>query len=637
MKPPEQLYKSQRRSRLVAIPPRRHTSHGERRKRLLPAVLILAVLGPLFAPWRTVGGNKYGTYNSDLIPVKNGHARWILQSDAPPHDPVPAEGMLITADSKRRVFALDQESGRTRWVTDLQAWSKRFGIGKRRANKIKHIIINDDRVLVSDVSILYSLDLWSGRPVWARRHSKGGIYASPFAAAETIFYGTRRAFYARQRKNGHIHWTRTDLRSYSAHPAGADGRLFALSRNLLRRTYTLHRLDPGTGQTVWRAALPRPFRILAAILCRDSVILPVKRTLLCLRQRDGHVMWRRDYPFLLTGSAAYTNGRLLISADNSDTAVLNPQNGRLLYRIQGPQRGAPRRVCIGDRVYVSDNLVRKVGGRSLPFARVRAFRLGEEKAVTQWSFTAPFPGAARQPVAAGGTLFLPAGKFLYALGTYYQTGTGRDYRLIRFRPPGRSNEGPTRKLTIHHPAGRKGVTVFLRSRREKPNRFEKRVVLREPKTVVTVPKGEPLDVIIGGTHRFPRRRHIPPDRSTLTVKKPQDNDAPISVRAIRFATDSAELKRRSLPVLRRIASYLRRRSDLNVTIAGHTDNRGSDAYNLRLSRRRARAVKTWLVKNGVGASRMRTAGYGETKPTADNKTEKGRALNRRTDFTLEKK
>ena len=129
-----------------------------------------------------------------------------------------------------------------------------------------------------------------------------------------------------------------------------------------------------------------------------------------------------------------------------------------------------------------------------------------------------------------------------------------------------------------------------------------------------------------------RHRYI----NGLRYKKNQDNDALISVRAIRFATDSAKLRRRSLPVLRRIASYLRRRSDLTVTIAGHTDNRGSDAYNLRLIRRRARAVKNWLVKNGVGASRMRTAGYGETKPTADNKTEKGRALNRRTDFTLEK-
>jgi len=70
--------------------------------------------------------------------------------------------------------------------------------------------------------------------------------------------------------------------------------------------------------------------------------------------------------------------------------------------------------------------------------------------------------------------------------------------------------------------------------------------------------------------------------------------------------------------------------DLEMLIAvGHTDAIGTDAYNLGLSKRRAEAVKTYLVSKGVDAKRIRTEGRGKTQPVADNSTEEGRALNRR--------
>ena len=73
---------------------------------------------------------------------------------------------------------------------------------------------------------------------------------------------------------------------------------------------------------------------------------------------------------------------------------------------------------------------------------------------------------------------------------------------------------------------------------------------------------------------------------------------------------------------------------INISIEGHTDNSGTVAGNQKLSERRAAAVKAYLVSKGINADRMTTAGYGQTRPVADNKTAAGRAANRRVEFKI---
>ena len=76
-----------------------------------------------------------------------------------------------------------------------------------------------------------------------------------------------------------------------------------------------------------------------------------------------------------------------------------------------------------------------------------------------------------------------------------------------------------------------------------------------------------------------------------------------------------------------------------MEVVGHTDEIASEAYNLGLSKRRAAAVKDWLVKNGVDAKRINAKGMGKTQPVASNKTEEGRAQNRRVEvrYTVHEK
>jgi len=102
---------------------------------------------------------------------------------------------------------------------------------------------------------------------------------------------------------------------------------------------------------------------------------------------------------------------------------------------------------------------------------------------------------------------------------------------------------------------------------------------------------------------------------------------------IHFATDSADILPGSEPVLREIAEVLRAQPDLELIIEGHTDGVGTAEHNLDLSRRRADAVKRWLVDRlGIGEVRLTTVGYGLTKPVADNASEDGRARNRRVEL-----
>lgn len=78
------------------------------------------------------------------------------------------------------------------------------------------------------------------------------------------------------------------------------------------------------------------------------------------------------------------------------------------------------------------------------------------------------------------------------------------------------------------------------------------------------------------------------------------------------------------------------RPTMKLRIEGHTDDQGSDAYNMKLSQQRAQAVVDWLVGKGVEVSRLEAKGYGESRPVADNGRPDGRALNRRVEITVVK-
>lgn len=108
----------------------------------------------------------------------------------------------------------------------------------------------------------------------------------------------------------------------------------------------------------------------------------------------------------------------------------------------------------------------------------------------------------------------------------------------------------------------------------------------------------------------------------------------IVLRNIFFDFDKATLRPESTSELERLTKLLQDVPSMKIEIGGHTDSKGSDEYNMKLSGSRAQSVVDYLVSKGIDKSRLTSKGYGETKPMADNNTEEGRQLNRRTEFEI---
>jgi OOP family OmpA-OmpF porin len=101
------------------------------------------------------------------------------------------------------------------------------------------------------------------------------------------------------------------------------------------------------------------------------------------------------------------------------------------------------------------------------------------------------------------------------------------------------------------------------------------------------------------------------------------------VRQVRFAHNSAELTVEGKAQLDEMAATLSRLKFVAGTVVGHTDSTGSDAYNQKLSQRRAQTVADYVQAKGIGVGRLEVSGAGESEPIADNETADGRAQNRR--------
>ena len=111
-------------------------------------------------------------------------------------------------------------------------------------------------------------------------------------------------------------------------------------------------------------------------------------------------------------------------------------------------------------------------------------------------------------------------------------------------------------------------------------------------------------------------------------------DEVVELKDVFFAFDSDVLDASSDVMLDEVAAFLLRHRDVIVEVGGHTDNVGSEEYNIDLSLRRAESVKRALMQRGIDEIRIKTAGYGSSKPLKDNDTEENRAANRRIEMKV---
>ncbi|MCQ2190902.1 MAG: OmpA family protein [Paludibacteraceae bacterium] len=108
-----------------------------------------------------------------------------------------------------------------------------------------------------------------------------------------------------------------------------------------------------------------------------------------------------------------------------------------------------------------------------------------------------------------------------------------------------------------------------------------------------------------------------------------------AMHGIQFETNKAVIKKTSYPVLDKVVKMMKENPRYKLNISGHTDNVGKPEKNMKLSKDRAAAVVKYLTMKGIRGSRLKSFGYGDTKPIASNDTESGRKKNRRVDFEVE--
>ena len=101
---------------------------------------------------------------------------------------------------------------------------------------------------------------------------------------------------------------------------------------------------------------------------------------------------------------------------------------------------------------------------------------------------------------------------------------------------------------------------------------------------------------------------------------------------INFETSKADIKPESQPIIQQIADMLKQNAGLKVSIEGHTDNTGTEKSNQTLSENRAKSVVNALIAKGIDKGRLSYKGWGQSKPVADNKTDEGKAKNRRVEI-----
>ncbi|MEO8712809.1 MAG: OmpA family protein, partial [Parafilimonas sp.] len=116
--------------------------------------------------------------------------------------------------------------------------------------------------------------------------------------------------------------------------------------------------------------------------------------------------------------------------------------------------------------------------------------------------------------------------------------------------------------------------------------------------------------------------------------QPVELNASVRLKNIQFPSKSFQLEAVSMIELNKLLQLMNDNPSVKIQINGYTDDVGGDADNLRLSADRAKAVADYLILKGIDAKRLIWKGFGETKPIADNATDEGKALNRRTEFVI---
>lgn len=660
--------------------------------------------------WPIYKGNLYFTGNNDEIVVSNNNLKWLFQADERTFNPVVSDGRVYFLDQKADLYCLNEEYGRKLWKVDFQKISNQFKAFSKSAGKVKYPLIKDNTIFLSDPIAIYALDKRSGSVLWARTGMReetlpkaasglsgraplpmvDGIYSDPVLHEDSIYYGTRNMFLARETRNGHESWQNRDIKTYSAYPTYYDDTIVTQSMDYTKNEFRVIRLNAQSGKEIWSKRIDKPERIFPPVIYNQKVYVPVSKTLYCIDYKTGDSLWSKNYGRDISSNPSFTDSAILFTLDNSEMVVIDPSNGAILKSVDLGKGYSPYFVTVRDNLYLAYNEKKVVGNKEIVYGTVKAVNFNDNKVL--WVYNAPFPGPVSQPVASGGILFLPSGNYIYAIGTEYYNKVVQGGDGFAVADDGKVNDDKRRKkiddaLTALDPDKNKkdtpqftpapdnktkpaptSVPTPVPAPVEEVKKLEMRdlsltigdskgsaitaqveirkwdkgkLVYSETKTVrgksdIQVPAGADVEITASANGYLPKKDYLTgseKDKEILLEKIEKGKS--FVVDNINFEFGKAYLKKESVNILDRVVRIMKENAGLKITVSGHTDDIGDAAYNQKLSEKRADAVTSYMIKQGISPERVKAQGFGKTKPLVPNTSDKNRAKNRRTEFIFE--
>ncbi len=486
------------------------------------------------------------------------------------------------------------------------------------------------------------------------------IYSDPVIIGDVIYYGTRNELISREIINGHILWNNNEIKSWSRFPSFYDEYIFTQSMDYKKNTYSLYCLKADTGKSVWVKQVLNPHRIYPPVVYRQRVYFASGEELHAINLKTGELLWSKQYSGLITSNPSFTERAILFTVNNGTVVITDPENGNVINSLGFGDQKAPYFVTIRDQIYVATTFDKKIGGRDIAWAKIESFNIMDKTKI--WEYSPQFPGAPSQPVAADGIMFLPAGNYVYAIGTdyyprivdggdgyydpYNRLGDEKEVDKTELEKMKKEATGKEEKkkeepmamkklrITVQDEEGQPlPSTVDVRKWDNGKLIFSRKYSIKNPGQVIEVPDMNDVEITADSTGFMPEKVITSrEDRDKKISLKRIEKGKGIVVDNIHFEVGKAYLRKESLNILDRIIEQMKRTPSIKLEVRGHTDSTGGKEYNQKLSERRADSVTEYMIKQGISPERLKSVGFGEEKPVADNNTPEGRRKNRRTEF-----
>lgn len=575
-------------------------------KKHLPLAIALLLL-PTFKStphdWPMFLGNQQLTADNEGIAPQVFKTRWSWRSSHPIYRAVPTPlGVLVTTADRQVVLV--SFSGKTVWARTMPA------------PVIRPPVIWHGYAWVLTGRSVVCLDLEGGQTIWARQEKSATQLVTPAVSAGILFYGARDGIQARNATNGRPIWKNTSLSAWGAACVVIEDSLLVQHRNYHDMTSFLACLDTRTGRTRWLQAIPHEANIFPPLVVEQRVFQGARNSLAVFSLTDGSPVTNLLFSAALASHPSATGSRLVLPLTDGKIAILSSTNYALLNRFSHFRRQGNILALSAGQIYCATDSGEMI---ELSLATGQPGR----------SVSLPDRSTHLQPFLQDGLLFAFSRQTLICIGP---PATDQPITTIVQRPPER------RLVLLDAKSGNPLSGLTRISWHQGRSRIRETEVGADSSGCLLLPEKIPAtDVAL--TVQYPgyvfTNISWPADQARFEVRlRAIDPRIQLVINDILFETGSASLLPAALPSLHRLTRFLQSNPEIAIRIEGHTDAMGEPTSNLILSRARAESIREYLIRQGVGAWRLQTAGFGSERPVASNSSAAGRRKNRRTEIRI---